>query len=236
MEPLKISCKCITNARVDTLEEAIHSFLIQEYDGERELVIVNDCKFQFLKFDHPNVKIFNIKNPFKTLGDKDNYAVSKCKYPIIAVWDDDDIALSNHLENINEWMGDGDLLHWQRGALVNNNKISKITSLGNSGIVYTKKIWERVGHHERMSYGYDTSFVNKIRKCGGKIIKASPEKISWFYMWGGRSFHLSGVQKNKQGVLKTYREHTSKLMEDRKIPSGVVELQPKWAIDYIKLL
>jgi len=44
-----ISCKCITYGRVSTLEEAIHSFLIQDYPKDRcELIIVNDYPKQKL--------------------------------------------------------------------------------------------------------------------------------------------------------------------------------------------
>ena len=52
-----ISAKCITYGRVSTLEEAIYSFLQQDYPGEKELVIVNDYPKQKLIFDHPEIKI-----------------------------------------------------------------------------------------------------------------------------------------------------------------------------------
>jgi hypothetical protein len=238
MEPLKISCKCITNARVNTLEESIHSFLIQEYEGERELIIVNDCKFQILKFDHPLVKIYNITTPFQNLGKKENFAIDKCKHPTIAVWDDDDIALPNHLSNINKWFKNCDLLRWNRGAYVNDNKIKNITHLGNSGIVYTKQIWEDVGRHENMNYGYDMAFTDKIQNHGGRLVLAKPpdSEVSWFYMWGNRSFHLSGVSENKENVLETYRQHTINEVKSGKIPAGMVYLKPKWNDNYLNIL
>jgi glycosyltransferase involved in cell wall biosynthesis len=40
-----ISAKCITYGRVNTLEEALHSFLQQDYPGKKELIIVNDGKY-----------------------------------------------------------------------------------------------------------------------------------------------------------------------------------------------
>jgi len=39
---MKVSCQCITYDRVELLEEAIESFLRQDYKGEKELVILND--------------------------------------------------------------------------------------------------------------------------------------------------------------------------------------------------
>ena len=70
-----ISAKCITYGRVDTLEELIYSFLNQDYEGWSELIIVNDYPLQTLIFDHPKVKIFNLKETFSTIGAKENFAI-----------------------------------------------------------------------------------------------------------------------------------------------------------------
>ena len=37
------------------------------------------------------------------MEDKENYATNLCKGDIVAQWDDDDIALPNHLYNINKY-------------------------------------------------------------------------------------------------------------------------------------
>lgn len=55
-----LSCKMISYGRVEYLEESLQSFLNQDYDGEKELVIVNDYPEQKLIFDHPDVRIFNL--------------------------------------------------------------------------------------------------------------------------------------------------------------------------------
>ena len=49
-----------TYGRADMVEEALYSFLNQEYEGESELVIVNDYPLQKLIFDHPKVRIINL--------------------------------------------------------------------------------------------------------------------------------------------------------------------------------
>jgi len=56
----------ITYGRVEFLEESLHSFLIQDYP-EKELVIVNDYPLQKLVFDHPQVRIYNLDETFKTI-------------------------------------------------------------------------------------------------------------------------------------------------------------------------
>jgi hypothetical protein len=239
---ISISCKCITYGRVDLLEEAIYSFLIQDYSGESELVIINDYPLQKLVFDHPKVKIFNIDQTFDTIGDKENFALQQCSYDTIAVWDDDDIAMPNHLNNINKYfVADSDLLHWQKGVLFNDKKIASITSLGNSGIVYSKKIWEKVGFHNQENAGYDMSFVLKIKDKSKNIILASPpdKEVSWFYCWANRSYHMSGAgtdSPDRPNIIQRHSEHIEQLRQMGKIPVGEVILQPKWNLEYNKLL
>jgi len=239
---LSISCKCITYGRVDLLEEALYSFLNQQYDGESEMVIVNDYPEQKLYFDHPRVKIINLDKTFETIGDKENFAVENCKFDTIAVWDDDDIALPNHLNNINEYFPGYDLLHWKKGAAVNFKKIDAIHSLGNSGIVFSKKIWEEAGGYPVENAGYDMSFVYKIKhdlQC--KFINASPndDQVSWMYLWGGRSYHMSGQgpdKNNTENIIVRHSKHIEGLKQRGIIPTGDILLDPKWNVDYIKLL
>ncbi len=239
-----ISCKCITYGRVNFLEESIYSFLNQNYKGRKELVIVNDYPEQILEFNHPEVKIINLNETFKTIGEKENFAVSKCSGDLIAVWDDDDIALSNHLENISKYFTNNDsLLHWQKGVFYNEPNITSITSLGNSGIVYSKKIWEEIGGHPLENAGYDVTFVNNImRKTNNLgIVKASPpdNEVSWFYMWGGRGYHMSGMgtdTPNRENVVERNKKHIDYMKNKGKIPVGEILLEPKWNRDYQKLL
>ena len=49
MKNPKVSCYCATYGRVSLLEESVHSFLIQDYDGEKELIILNDFSFNFIE-------------------------------------------------------------------------------------------------------------------------------------------------------------------------------------------
>jgi glycosyltransferase involved in cell wall biosynthesis len=237
-----ISCKCITYGRVDLLEESIQSFLRQKYSGKKELVIINDYPLQKLYYDHPEIRIINLDTTFPTIGHKENFAVNSCQYDIIAVWDDDDIALPNHLSNIAQYFKDGsDLLHWGRGVFFNEPDNLVITGLGNSGIVYSKKIWKKIGGHFLENAGYDMSFVIKIKEISDKIIIANPpdNEVSWFYMWGDRCYHMSGQGADTgQGpsALERHMEYIEKLRLEDKIQIGDIVLNPHWKKDYIELL
>jgi len=233
-----ISCKCITYGRVSFLEEALHSFLKQEYPGPKELIIVNDYPLQTLVFDHPEVKIYNLDKTFDTIGEKENFALSKCSGELIAVWDDDDIALPNHLDNIYKYFSPGaNLLHWNKGVYFNEGNVTSLTAMGNSGIVYTKKVWESIGGHPLENAGYDATFTHRIHALGSTIFASpSDEDVSWFYMWGGRGYHMSGqgtdIPGNSQNVIKRHSNHIEKLRMNGKIPTGTVQLKPNWKLDY----
>jgi glycosyltransferase involved in cell wall biosynthesis len=243
-KPISISAKCITYGRVSHLEELIESFLRQEYKGLKELLIVNDYPLQTLYFDHPEVRIINCKETFKTIGDKENFAVENCKYDTIAVFDDDDSCLPNHLENINKYFPGNDLLHWSTAIAMVEYKIAAVAGVGNSGIVYTKGIWEKVGKHRLENAGYDMSFVVAIQQYGGKIIYAEfpKEEASWIYNWGNGSYHMSGLGRDdpddleRENVLVRHARHIEKLRRSKHIPEGDIELKPHWNHDYSQML
>jgi glycosyltransferase involved in cell wall biosynthesis len=238
-----ISCKCITYGRTNILVEALHSFLIQDYPEDKcELVIVNDCPFQTLVFDHPQIKIYNLKETFPLIGEKENYAIERCRGELIAVWDDDDIALSNHLSNIaHYWEDNVNIIHWANGVYYNEPNISALTSLGNSGIVYSKEAWYKIGKSPLMNAGGDTVLVEALHHLPGATIQAHPEDkdISWFYMWGGRGYHQSGLGTDVPGRENIIKRHTyfiEGLRQLGKVPEGEIILKPKWNHDYAVML
>lgn len=242
-KPTSISAKCITYGRTEYIVEAIESFLRQEYDGESELLIVNDYPLQKLHFDHPKVRIINLDFTFPSIGSKENFAVENCKYDTIAVWDDDDMALPNHLSNINKYFPGHDLLHWNNAVFLHSNKIAAIKSVGNSGIVYSKQIWKKVGRHPLENAGYDMSFVIAIEQSGAKVCRAMPpdEEVSWIYTWGGGSYHMSGQGTDipggsRKNVIERHTKHIESLRQEGKIPTGDVFLVPGWKQDYSLML
>jgi len=73
------------------------------------------------------------------------------------------------------------------------------------------------------------------------VVFAAPsdENVSWFYMWGGRSYHMSGAgtdTKDRPNVIQRHSEHIEHLRQRGLIPTGHIYLRPKWNQDYKKLL
>ena len=235
-----ISCKMITYGRVDMLEESLYSFLQQNHSS-KELIIVNDYPEQKLIFDHPQVKIYNLDQTFSTIGAKENFATEKCNGEIVCQWDDDDVALPNHLDNvIEQFTDDVNILHWKTGVFYNEPKITEVGWIGNSGIVFRKSAWEAVGKHPIENAGYDMTFVQNLHAYGGRKFAEMPkEKASWFYMWGGRGYHMSGQGhdvKGKPNVIQRHSLHIENLRKQGKIPTGDIVLKPHWRKDYKQML
>jgi glycosyltransferase involved in cell wall biosynthesis len=92
-----VSCICLTYVRPELLEEAICSFLQQEYGGPKELIVLNDYAKQTLIFDHPEVRVINLPRRFRAVGEKMNAAVALASHNLLFVWDDDDIYLPHRL-------------------------------------------------------------------------------------------------------------------------------------------
>lgn len=241
---IPISCKTITYGRVKLLEELIESFLRQKYKGKRELLIVNDYPLQTLHFNHPDIRIINCKEIFSTIGAKENFAVENCKYDAIAVLDDDDLCLPNHLDNINKYLLGNDLIHWAIGIAMVGYQIAAVAGVGNSGIVYTKDVWKRIGKHRLENAGYDMSFVMAIKNSGGKVVYAEPPKseASWIYNWGNGSYHMSGLGADKpddpdwENVLIRHARHIEGERKAGNIPTGDIQLRPHWNHDYPQML
>jgi glycosyltransferase involved in cell wall biosynthesis len=236
-----ISAKCITYGRVEMLEESLHSFLQQDYPN-KEMIIVNDYPLQKLVFEHPQVKIINLDYTFSNIGLKENFAMEHCSGDIICQWDDDDVALPNHLNNVAKFISDNNIIHWKTGVLYNEPDITDVTWIGNSGIVFTKKAWEAAGKHPLENAGYDMTFIERIHNLdhSKKVFAEMPkEEASWFYMWGGRGYHMSGQGHDlpgKANVIQRHSLHIDNLRQQGKIPTGDVVLKPHWNHDYSKML
>jgi len=80
------------------LNEAVGSFIWQNYEGPKELVILNDNENQTLTTNITNIRIINITSKIKTLGEKYNLMLELVRGSIIFPWEDDDISLPNRIK------------------------------------------------------------------------------------------------------------------------------------------
>ena len=65
------------------------------------------------------------------------------------------------------------------------------------------------------------------------------EEAAWFYMWGGRGYHMSGEGTDHPKKLNAIQRHSAHIESERrlgKVPTGEVKLNPHWDKDYSELL
>jgi glycosyltransferase involved in cell wall biosynthesis len=233
----KVSAYCCTYGRPFCLEEAIYSFLKQDYQGEKELVILNDLGDQCLFFDHPEVKIINSKKRIVPLNKKFNECISYCTGDYIFVWEDDDIYLpwkiSYSIKNIDK----NGCFHTGSAFLERQkNDLALCGNLHHSSLCMHIDNWEKIGFYDYDATdwcGVDQNIFLKIGKTFGNISKTlNPEDVFYIYRWGtSNAYHGSGTQTN---ISEFAKQNVDKYFSSGRISRGNVFLEPKWNYDFLE--
>ena len=101
VNPNQVTCFMLYYGKKSVAEESIECFLRQTYPHKR-LVIVNDHPDPvYFEKEYDNIEIHNIEPyVFQNLNEKYNFALSQVKTKWFCPWDDDDLWLPWHLENL----------------------------------------------------------------------------------------------------------------------------------------
>jgi len=162
----KITVICLTYRRPELLEEAIQSFLMQDYAGEKELIIVNDEPEQELVFDHPQVKIHNCDVRAPALNVKHNYAVSMATGNLITIADDDDIYLPHRLTTIASQQSGG--IWFSDRCFAEPGEDSDLVLVDghiHCNIAYTKDQFIKHGaYHNAKEVAFDVALIQSMRQ------------------------------------------------------------------------
>ena len=237
-----VSCVCITYKRSNFLEEAIESFLRQDYTGQKELIIVNDDKDQTLVFNHPQVKIFNFKERFTTIGEKRNKSIELASYNILMLWDDDDIYLPHKISfGVNKMLNNNlEYYNLNQGFYYSMKEkiIDLVSNLLHANSCYTRHIFDAVKGYSNINIGEDIDFQNKIFEINKPYLvencfnseHVQKENTTYFYRWAGVSYHLSLVGEEKNPLDKITEERSK---SDPK--KGTIYLNPHWKEDYLDM-
>jgi glycosyltransferase involved in cell wall biosynthesis len=240
----RISCWCATYAREELLEEALHSFLLQDYPGEKELVILNDNPNRELIFVHPEVRIVNVQEPFAQLIEKQMCLHDLCRYEFLGAWAEDDIhlpsRLSRSVERINKG---GPMLHipdhpqnfhwyisswwilWKMGKKAASYRLVNSSDFG--AAIYSREAYEAAG-----------TIDPTLTSCLGNVLEGKFQVLGYwsydkdfppdqaFYIY--RRFPDHPQWYNREKTMKAGgNEHMDKYAK-----RGTIELKPHWKIDY----
>jgi glycosyltransferase involved in cell wall biosynthesis len=240
-----VSCFCLTYGRPRVLEEAIHSFLQQDYAGPKEMIVLNDYADQILSFDHPEVQVINIPRRFRTLGEKLNAAVALTSHDLLFVWDDDDIYLPHRLSfcvaNFEPQKG---FFKVNTAWFWNQQVLSgPVRNVFHAASCWSRHLFEAVHGYPPDGSCCDQVFERRLAAGFPGSIEPHavlPEEIYYVYRWAATgSYHLSGFGEAKVGQNAGYAEVAAFVQQqaDRgEIPWGHVPLQPNWKSDYQRMV
>lgn len=238
-----VSAICPTYGRPHLLEEAIYSFLNQDYPGTKELVVLNDFDQQTLVFDHPEVSIINTAERYPSLGEKRNAAIALARHDILMVWDDDDICLPHRISISVDRLRDscGYFKQGSKTAIMNHGIIDGILdSSFHCSSAFTRELFTRVGGYQMLHRGEDVAFERAVFDLIGMenivTLHAASEHY-YIYRWGGTgSYHASWYENTEEASgNQRVASHVRQALMEAQIPQGIVELRPHWAVDYTTL-
>lgn len=219
-----ISVLTITYKRPHLLEEAIESFLRQEGIKYTEMVIVNDNAEVDYVYDHPQIKIFNVKERFPSIAAKLKWGFEQCTHNFMYRLDDDDLLAPNALHNaavtIIEEKLNYDIYRSKDHYFFINNLYSAKSSNINNGNIYTKKYLDRIVWPDKS--GDEDAHITYGQ--GGTVCEKIP--TSMIYRWGMNTLHISGMGIQPNEIILAQAD---KVLEES---SGVIQLNPHFDNDY----
>lgn len=236
----KISCFCATFGRVHCLEEAIESFLRQDYEGEKEMVILNDFYGQTLHYDHPEVKVYNRHEQIKPLGAKFNATAALCTGDILCVWEDDDIYLSHRLSyTAKHFDYNAGMFHCTKGFIWDvEQKAYKITgNYFHCNLAISRQLFEKIGGYNKKNdrCDIDVNILTAAKAASGYVTHQIANcDIFYIYQWGETdSYHASGWGVS-EGIAAS--DLAKKIVLDKQrsgaAPMGDYTLKPHFRKEY----
>ncbi|ULU25284.1 glycosyltransferase [Dyella terrae] len=223
-----VSCLCLTYGRPFFLEEAIESFLRQEWSGPKELIVVNDHPSQELRYEHDEVLIVNLNRRLRTLGEKRNLSVALAKYDNLLIWDDDDIHLPWRIaETMKGLPGRGfykcpTVWLWHERDAGVEKTLSRSDYGFHCAAAFHRSVFEAVGGYKCMNAGEDFDFEQRIiaHETAGECWETTllpVDRVYYIYRWH-KHYHAS-YARSLSAINPSVKE-------------GLWQLNPKWERDY----
>jgi glycosyltransferase involved in cell wall biosynthesis len=240
-----VSCFCLTYGRPGVLEEAVYSFLQQDYAGTKEMIVLNDYADQILTFDHPEVQVINVPRRFRTLGEKMNAAVALTSHDLLFTWDDDDVYLPHRLSfSVANFEPRKGFYKADTAWFWNDEQLSGPSrSRFHAASCWSRHLFDAVRGYAADGSGTDWIFEEQLAaRFPGSITRSAvePEEIYYIYRWSGTgSYHLSAFGLAKSGQNVGYAEAGSFVRQRAgagEIERGTIPLQPRWKADYRQLV
>jgi glycosyltransferase involved in cell wall biosynthesis len=239
-----VSCICLTYGRPDLLAEAIYSFLVQDYGGTKELIVLNDYAPQRLAFDDPQVQIVNLPRRFRTVGEKCNAAVALASHDLLFVWDDDDIYLPHRLSlSVERFDPAKGFFKPARGWVWDHGVLSGPTAnVFHSASCWSRELFNGVGGYAPMGNGYDQEIEERFGELRGRSTATDDivdTDVYYIYRWGGTgSYHMSAFGQDEPGQNSeqfAVADFVQAQANYGALREGAITITPRWNMDYVAL-
>jgi glycosyltransferase involved in cell wall biosynthesis len=235
--PPPVSCICPTYGRVELLEEAIYSFLQQDYPGQKEMIVLNDYGQQILCFDHPEVRIINLPKHFHSVGEKYKAAVALASHDLLFVWHDDDIYLPHRLSlAVAQFDQKTTFFKADQAWFWNDGKLSgPERNTFHGGSCWRRELFAKAHGYPHLGNGYDRGFEQRCQEDDSsamRVVSLQPADLYYIYRWRGTaSYHFSALGADGQEAQKVVAYVTQRAAQGQ-IPQGKIQLKPHWKSDY----
>ena len=229
-----ITCLCLTHGRAHVLPEAIESYLKQDYKGDTELLIINDCPEQPLYLetsaDVGTIKIYNIDEPMN-LNEKMDFGVEFAESEWIAVWEDDDIMFPWRLRQAVEESEFKRPYRETRALFWDGKQYEIAANLFMGTAFFPRQLYLDSGGAKASQGCWDQIVAARIPDW---ITRApEPRNCSMLYRWGHSGIHHdSGTGYEGKTPEDKLREHREFIK--RTLTPGPQTVGAWWARDYVK--
>ena len=232
-----VSCVCLTYRRTELLGESIESFLRQDFQGKKELIILNDEPEQEIVFDHPDVLVVNLKERLPTVGEKRDFAIGISNNDYIFPWDDDDVMLPNRISHSIRNVEESNLDAYKLSACFTLNGDKVVDHISFHGGLYgsccfSREKYDQTDGHPKLNTGEDSGFESRLysikgiknkNDCSAKLV----DDIYYIYRWGGVRYHVSTL--NNEKALQLINERT------KDFNKGKIEIKSYWKHNYVDM-
>lgn len=218
------------------MEESIESFLRQDYEGESELIVCNDFTAQTLKFDHPKVKVVNLMERTKSLGEKRNVTAKHATGDYFLTWGDDDVHLPSRITRMVNFILSSGLKFALEGHhfCLYGGQMKRDERATAGAHIVSRPLYYELGQIPETSYGEDVAFNDLVRKQEGGW-KHCPEYPQFIYRWTSGRPHISAFGDKEPDPYGKMLKLAEEAVKAGKEPSGEVLLRPQWRQDWIAL-
>lgn len=189
-----ISVLTITYQRHHLLEEAIQSYLHQDYQGESEMVIINDSPLVMYTLNNSTrsrgVRIINYPERFCSIGKKLEFGFKECKGDYVFRLDDDDLLMPDALSLTQAYIDENpgqEIYRSNHFYQFNNNVFEKISSGINNGNALSRDYINRLEWPDKNAdEDLDIVFSPNV-----KMYTADHGHYAMIYRWGMQTYHIS---------------------------------------------